>query len=266
MIQLNLGAGAAGEVTTFNPTSAFVRIGGITKAFGNVSAAVNLGGTSTGNEVLDVISDGVATGGNNVSIIKSNTSTWTLSGANTYTGDTKVLGGTLSIANPYLADAADVYMSTGANFNLNFSGTDIIDSLFINNASQAAGTWGAIGSGAAHQTALITGTGWLQVTTFIAGLPGDFNSDGKVDAGDYATWRKNDGPNATLPNDNGVGNQAARFSLWRANFGNPPGSGSSLSGAGSTVPEPSTLALICVAAAFLLKQQRTRPANSNANV
>src|SRR6185295_1660174 len=70
------------------------------------------------------------------------------------------------------------------------------------------------------------------------GLLGDFNSDGKVDAGDYATWRKNETPNAALPNDNGVGNQAARFDLWRANFGNPPGSGSGL--AGTQVPEPTS--------------------------
>ena len=55
------------------------------------------------------------------------------------------------------------------------------------------------------------------------GLPGDFNSDGKVDAGDYVTWRKNEVTNAALANDNGVGNQADRFTLWRANFGNPPG-------------------------------------------
>ena len=32
------------------------------------------------------------------------------------------------------------------------------------------------------------------------GLAGDFNNDGKVDAGDYATWRKNSG-NASLPNE-----------------------------------------------------------------
>ena len=53
-----------------------------------------------------------------------------------------------------------------------------------------------------------------------AGAPGDFNNDTIVDAGDYATWRKNETANATLPNDNGLGNQAARYALWRANFGN----------------------------------------------
>jgi hypothetical protein len=92
----------------------------------------------------------------------------------------------------------------------------------------------------------VTGTGGTDVVliglnTESVGLPGDFNNDGKVDAGDYATWRKNAVANATLPNDNGVGNQASRFSLWRANFGNPPGAGSSLSSA--AVPEPHSILL-----------------------
>jgi hypothetical protein len=52
-----------------------------------------------------------------------------------------------------------------------------------------------------------------------AGLFGDFNNDTNVDAADYAIFRKNDAANAALPNDNGVGNQAARYSLWNANFG-----------------------------------------------
>jgi PEP-CTERM motif len=77
-----------------------------------------------------------------------------------------------------------------------------------------------------------------------AGLTGDFNSDGKVDAGDYVTWRKNEVANLALANDNGVGNQAARFDLWRANFGNPPGAGSGLNGA--AVPEPTSALLLLV--------------------
>jgi autotransporter-associated beta strand protein len=81
------------------------------------------------------------------------------------------------------------------------------------------------------------------------GLPGDFNSDGKVDAGDYVTWRKNNGTNNALANDNGLGVPIgpAHYDLWRANFGNPPGSGSSggLGGAGA-VPEPAAFVLLCL--------------------
>jgi len=93
----------------------------------------------------------------------------------------------------------------------------------------------------------------IAFTLAAPGLLGDFNSDGKVDAGDYATWRKNEVANAPLANDNGVGNQAARFSLWRANFGKPPGAGSGLDG--GSVPEPaSALLFVLGLAAFSLRR------------
>jgi hypothetical protein len=90
-----------------------------------------------------------------------------------------------------------------------------------------------------------------------AGLLGDFNSDSKVDAGDYATWRKNEVANATLANDNGLTDQASRFALWRSNFGNPPGSGSGLSA--GAVPEPASIVLvICSVGLIAAGRRRTR--------
>jgi hypothetical protein len=67
-----------------------------------------------------------------------------------------------------------------------------------------------------------------------------------VDAGDYVTWRKNDGTNNALANDGGLGTPIgpAHYDLWRANFGNPPGAGSGLGGA--AVPEPSAIALLAM--------------------
>jgi len=76
---------------------------------------------------------------------------------------------------------------------------------------------------------------------------GDFNGDGKVDASDYATWRKNDVANVALPNDNGAADQAARYALWLSNFGNPPGAGSG-DLLGASVPEPSSLLLLIFSA------------------
>ena len=54
-------------------------------------------------------------------------------------------------------------------------------------------------------------------TSFMA--PGSFNNNPEVEAGDYVTWRKNEVANAALPNDNGLLDQAARYALWRSNFG-----------------------------------------------
>jgi len=163
----------------------------------------------------------------------------------------------LSLSNPILPDAKDVYLSaTRTALDLNFAATDTIRSLYIDGVAQATGTWGKVGSGAAHVSALITGNGLLNVVGVIVGVPGDFNSDGKVDAGDYATWRKNDTANATLPNDNSVGNQGARYTLWRGNFGNPPGSGSGLGA--TAVPEPATFVLFMLIFPFFLGRTRGR--------
>jgi hypothetical protein len=78
-----------------------------------------------------------------------------------------------------------------------------------------------------------------------AGLLGDFNSDTKVDAGDYATWRKNNNTNNALANDNNLGTPvgAGHYALWRSHFGTPPGSGSL---GGASVPEPGSLLLLII--------------------
>jgi hypothetical protein len=65
----------------------------------------------------------------------------------------------------------------------------------------------------------------------VAGLAGDYNGNGKVDAADYVVWRKN--PDVFGGNPGG-------YHTWRANFGNPPGSGSSL----ATVPEPASFVIL----------------------
>jgi hypothetical protein len=80
-----------------------------------------------------------------------------------------------------------------------------------------------------------------------AGLAGDFNNDGKVDAGDYVIWRKNNNTNNVLPNDGGLGTpiNSSHYTLWRNNFGKPPGAGSGISG--GAVPEPSSTLLIVMA-------------------
>ena len=89
-----------------------------------------------------------------------------------------------------------------------------------------------------------------------AGLAGDFNSNGTVDAGDYVVWRKNTG-NAALPNDGGAGNQAARYTLWRSNFGKPPGAGSGEGLEGAGVPEPASAVLLVIGlAAFCSRRNR----------
>ena len=102
-------------------------------------------------------------------------------------------------------------------------------------------------------------TTWAEAVGQAApGLNGDFNSDGKVDAADYVTWRENDGTTNALPNDNGLGTpiSSSHYDLWRANFGNAPGSGSSLGVV--SVPEPATFATLMLAGTIIAARHRQR--------
>ena len=192
-------------------------------------------------------------------IVKAGSGKLTLGGVNTYTGDTMVQAGTLQINSPYLANGADVRMANGTVFNLNFAGLDIIDSLYINGLSQALGTWGAIGSGATYESDMFSGSGMLKISNFYAPNAGDFNSDGRVDAADYVTWRKNVGSNDPLPNSNGLKTPIgqAHYDLWLATFGDVA-AGTGL-GAERAVPEPggAELALIGLCAFFVRRLPRT---------
>lgn len=75
-----------------------------------------------------------------------------------------------------------------------------------------------------------------------AGVPGDYNGNGVVDAADYVLWR-NGGPLQNEVDTPGTVN-AQDYTEWRARFGNTSGSGSGFGSA--TVPEPGTLASLMV--------------------
>ena len=110
----------------------------------NATISVATGQTLTSDTGGGTYSWGTAISGAG-GFIKSGAGTQNLTGTPTYAGDTKVQGGTLSISNAYLADAADVYLSTGSTFNLNFAATDTIRSLYFDNTAQAIGTWARLG-------------------------------------------------------------------------------------------------------------------------
>jgi len=88
---LQTGGGAAGTAT-LNPTTANLIIGSYTNT---TTRTVVLDGTSSGNVIQGV----VANVGGVVTLTKSNTSTWELQGANTFTGGVNINGGTLLVNN-----------------------------------------------------------------------------------------------------------------------------------------------------------------------
>ena len=87
---------------------------------------------------------------------------------------------------------------------------------------------------------------FLLETFSTAGLPGDFNNDGTVDAVDYAVWRDNlGGASDDVLNGNGDGVDGvntADYDIWKAEFGNSAAGAGAL-GAAAT-PEPSSVVLL----------------------
>ncbi len=170
----------------------------------NLLSNASIGGFTVTSTVDAVIADG----GNGFSLTKSGDSTLVLTATNTYTGDTNVNGGTLSISKPYLADTSDVSIGATAVLNLNFDETsgqvsDTVSTLTIGATQMAAGTYGATGSGAANiDDAHFAGVGTLTVTSGLApsnnyaswalannisgGASGDSDNDGVRNLVEYA--------------------------------------------------------------------------------
>jgi hypothetical protein len=86
----------------------------------------------------------------------------------------------------------------------------------------------SLAEGLNWNTSNLLTTGQLEV---VAGLPGDYNGDGKVDAADYIVWRKTGGGNP------------AGYNTWRSKYG--AGSGGGARDADVTsVPEPTTVVIL----------------------
>lgn len=174
--------GGTAGMTVLNPTTANLTLGTYSSTT-NFAKTLQLDGTSTGNAVTGAISDGT----NVVSVTKANASTWTLSGTNTYTGDTTVEAGILALSGGNaIVDTGKLVINGG---QVNPSGSsETVDTLYFGATQQAAGTWGATGSGATHiDDTHFTGTGVVTVTN--------------GPAGGYSTWAATNAPTGTAADD-----------------------------------------------------------------
>lgn len=193
-------------------------------------------------------------------IVKVGTGTLTMTNpGNTYTGDTTVEDGTLSVTQAFFADTADVYVGSTATLDLDHALTDVINSLYFGNAPQAVGTYSATGSGLGTDFFVdwITGGGILDVTTLGVGLanPGDYNGDNVVDALDYAVWRENVGGTLPFNETDNVGTvDQGDFNVWLANFGASyaPAPGP------ANAPEPTALCGLLLAGLAGVARRRSR--------
>jgi hypothetical protein len=89
----------------------------------------------------------------------------------------------------------------------------------------------------------------------VPGLAGDYNRDNVVDAADFIVWRESVGQTgddlAADGNSDGVVNDAD-FNFWRSRLGD----GASAVGSATTVPEPTTAALLMLVSLAALKRKR----------
>ncbi len=94
------------------------------------------------------------------------------------------------------------------------------------------------------------------IITEVTGAPGDYNSDGFVDAADYTVWRDNLGSSIPLTNQSPAAAtpnlvDAEDYTFWRSRFGNSSGAESGSLQVAS-VPEPSSMLLVFATTAGLL--------------
>jgi autotransporter-associated beta strand protein len=236
-----------------NSSGSATGTGGVT-----VSAGGFLGGT--GSVSGAVTNSGTINGNNLTTGAVANSATGTLSPGGVGTVSILNVGGNLTDtgASTWAIDlsgaTADKMAVTG---NITLSGTDVLSlSGTGTGTSWIIGTYTGIETGAfgtipsGYSVTYTGGNITLNVGTTCA--PGDFNCDGHVDAGDYASIRKQ-------YSDITTGAGLTAYTAWRQNFGSPPGAGSGGGlGAGGAVPEPSSIALLVCGLVAAAARRRVR--------
>jgi autotransporter-associated beta strand protein len=162
-------------------------MGGLTAAF--IKAGGARFDTTNGSITIaqSLLTDEVSLNGG---LTKEGTNTLTLAGVNTYSGNTIVSGGVLSLGNinPNNDDSTVSIAATGASLQLTFAGTDVIGKLVVGPNEYTSGTFGHSDSGATNGG---LGVGALDAY-FAAG-------SGTLTIGGYSAWAATNAP--TTGND-----------------------------------------------------------------
>ena len=132
------------------------------------AGSVNNSSTNYGTLTFDLTSyntySSVLAG--NLNLVLNGSSQLTLTGTNTYKGNTTVNGGTLELAVANLATNSTVSVASGAVLQLDFSVTNQVAALVLNGVSQPAGIYDSTSA-----APYLTGTGLLKVLSSIASNP-----------------------------------------------------------------------------------------------
>lgn len=181
-LQMTGGTVTGGELRTWGGTMTFNQ----SSTGAVIASPFNLVGGATlsvadGTAADDLTISGVIFNGNGIT--KTGAGTLRLTAVNTYTGTTTVNEGTLAVNGTSIPDTNKLVIGAG---KVEVTGTETVNTLFFGAAQQAAGTWGATGSGAAHiDNAHFSGTGVLTVLT----------------SPDYSSWAAANAPGQTASQD-----------------------------------------------------------------
>lgn len=159
-----------GSITITCPGRGYTAITGAT-----LSGGLPSGGTAAVLNFASATFAANAGGG----LIKVGTGTLTLTGTNTYTGDTKVSGGVLAVKGSSLADTSKLIIDGG---KVDLSSAETVGTLFFGTTQQAAGTYSATGTNGTIASINFTGTGTLIVTTGPAGGTPTITTSGTLSA------------------------------------------------------------------------------------
>ena len=157
------GVSADGTTIGISNSYPFVQKLNTRLVFGTVERTLTLAGSnSDDNTLASVISDSPM--GGIVEVEKVDSGKWILSGSNTYSGDTTVEEGILSLTTAFLDDSSTVSLLTGGTLDLDFAGDDVIGSIFLDGVQLAAGIYGASDGGMGYNVLTqLSGTGFLNV-------------------------------------------------------------------------------------------------------
>ena len=173
---LGLTVGGTGE---FTATDVGTIITNLTASNGNgLKAGSSLFLNVTADTVVTTpLTNSTGSSGGAIGLEKTGAGKLALAGANSYSGNTTVSAGTLKLDADNVSNNSSTVTiaSTGATLELNFSGTDTVDKLFIDGVQQPADVYEAVGNlGGDTEIAQIAGSGTL---TVLSGPPG------------YAAWK-----------------------------------------------------------------------------
>jgi autotransporter-associated beta strand protein len=162
---LVLGGDFTFNSSATNPSAVLVFGGGITPSATSGTTTLKLAGNNTGaNAIAGILADN---GAGRLSVVKDGTGLWIISGANTCSGGTTVVAGTLRFAvtsgTPTVAAGAVATVDTGATLELAGSISALSSGANRANITNNSDAPGVLVSGINQQVGNVDGTGTTQV-------------------------------------------------------------------------------------------------------